>query len=522
MVSTTRKKRVRLLVILLLVTVAAVVAAIIELTTVVRSEMSESLMKRTADQAEMAFHDQLDRLFNPLESHLAVVERWGERGSLNLEDHEALNDRFIPMLEQFPWSTSMMIATDAGTEYMLLREDSTWVTRAIDPEKSPGKAHWHRWSPDGVLLEDWRGETDYDPRQRPWYVAATQGRDVDERGISWTAPYRFFTTGQVGVTLAKQWKAAGGNAAIHVAAVDVPLEAILEFTGQLVNAHDGYSFILNREQKVVGEGGAANENAVRTATQLELDILAGWRHSGLAVEIPFHVVARGARWWADFRSVSSEPALLWLAVAVPESSFIGEVRSRLHQSVLVVLGILLIGVIVTILATSARRESGEAGLDLADEDVLLELIAGGEGDRLEFKSTLRWNINADKPGKEVEISWLKTVVAYLNTDGGVLLVGVNDDGEVIGLDTDKFANDDKFMLHYNNLFKDHVGMEFASHVSSRIVPIAGQKVFVIQCEQASDPVYLRHGKEEKYYVRMGPSSRALTTSQVVDHVSKRK
>ena len=43
---------------------------------------------------------------------------------------------------------------------------------------------------------------------------------------------------------------------------------------------------------------------------------------------------------------------------------------------------------------------------------------------MEFKSTLRWNLFSDKTDKAIENSCLKTVAGYLNSDGGVLLVGV--------------------------------------------------------------------------------------------------
>jgi len=209
-------------------------------------------------------------------------------------------------------------------------------------------------------------------------------------------------------------------------------------------------------------------------------------------------------------------------VAVPELSLAGEVRGRQHQLVLVVLGVLLVGVLLTLLFTYARPQSSGEALDLDDERAILDLIASGEGDRLEFKSTLRWNINTNKPGKEVEMSWLKTVVAYLNTDGGVLLIGVNDEGGVAGIDADNFANEDKFLLHYNNLFKQHIGLEFSEYVRSDIVTVQQKRLFVVQCVPSPEPVYLKQGKEEKYYVRVGPSSRALSTSQVVDHVRRRK
>jgi hypothetical protein len=517
-----RKKRIRILVILVMATVTAVVAGVVELTSVIRDEVGTSLMRRTADQAEMAFRDQLDRLFEPLQRKLAVVERWGERGSLRLDDHAALNDLFVPTMEQLPWTTSMLIATENGVEYMLLREDSTWVTRATDARSRPGRVRWRRWSADGELLDDWQEELDYDPRRRPWYEAAFDSQSVDERGISWTEPYRFFTSKQMGVTLSRRWRTKGENAVNHVSALDVPLAAILGFTDELVSARGGYAFVLNREQKVVDAGGAGDAKGARTATQLELDLIAGWRTTGSLTEAPFSVAAAGNKWWADFRAVSDDSAQLWLAVAVPESSFAPELRGRQHLVALIVLGVFVVGVLLTLLGTQARPQSPGEELDLSNEQALLDLIAGGEGDRLEFKSTLRWNVNAGKPGKEVEISWLKTVVAFLNTDGGVLIIGVDDEGSISGIDADNFANDDKFLLHYNNLLKQHIGLEFADHVRGDIVTMGDKKLFVIQCQLAADPVYLTQGKDEKYYVRVGPSSRALSTSQVVDHVKKRR
>jgi len=517
-----KKKRIRILVILTLVTLAAVVTAIVELTSIIRGEVAESLMRSTADQAEMAFRDQLDRLFEPLQRNLAIVERWGERGTFSLDDHDALNDLFVPMMEQLPWTTSMMIATESGVEYMLLREDSTWVTRATDAGGQPGRVHWRRWAADGALLADWQEGLDYDPRLRPWYKAAIDSQAVDERGISWTDPYRFLTTNQIGVTLSRKWRTKGERGVTHVTGIDVPLGAIIEFTSERFAGQGGYSFVINRDQRVVDASGAADAKATRTATQLELDFLNGWREAGSGVDAPFFVSSEENKWWVDFRSVSNDSARLWLAVGVPETSLAKELRGRQHQLALLVLSVLMIGVLLTILGTHAMPEPSGEGLELGDEQALLNLVASGEGDQLEFKSTLRWNVNADKPGKEVEISWLKTVVAFLNADGGVLMIGVNDDGELSGIDADNFANDDKFLLHYNNLFKQHIGLEFTEYVSADLVAVQDKKLFVVQCSPASEPVYLKQSKEEKYYVRIGPSSRALSTSQVVEHVRKRR
>ena len=104
---------------------------------------------------------------------------------------------------------------------------------------------------------------------------------------------------------------------------------------------------------------------------------------------------------------------------------------------------------------------------------LAALVADGENERLEFKSTMRWNLRADKPGKEIELAWLKTVVAYLNTDGGFVVIGVKDDGTVLGLDRDDFRNDDKLRLHFENLIKQHVGLLHAPYVRGEIREVGG-------------------------------------------------
>jgi hypothetical protein len=521
MYKSPRRKKIRNLILLLLLAVAITAAVIVELSSGIRSEIGESMMRRTAGQAEITLRDTLGRLFSPLQAHLAVIKRWGERGALDLGDHRALNDRFIPMMEQFPWATSMMIASETGVEYMLLRTDDTWTSRAADPEGNPGFVTWRSWANEDSLLAERVVEDDYDPRTRPWYTAAIEDRNRDERGICWTAPYQFRSTGEIGVTLAKEWYSPGDSSTVHVAGVDVPLESVLSFTDSLVAARNGYSFLLNRYLKIVADGNDTDTAGERDPTPFEAKALNAWKTAGSPLETPLSMTSGGERWWADFSAVSDDSTGLVIAIAVPETSFREDVRSLQRQVELIIGAILVLGMLLTLVGAQILPSRGRgAGPQLDNEQAVLEQIRHGEGDRLEFKSTLRWNVNAGKPGKEVEMSWLKTVVAYLNTSGGVLMVGVNDDGEVTGIEADRFPNADKFLLHYNNLFKQHIGVEFTRYVRADLVPVGDNHVFVIQCDRSDDPVYLKQGREERFYVRVGPSSRQLSTSEAVDWVRK--
>lgn len=151
-----------------------------------------------------------------------------------------------------------------------------------------------------------------------------------------------------------------------------------------------------------------------------------------------------------------------------------------------------------------------------------KLIDGGENDRVEFKSTIRWNLRKNCIDKAMEIAWMKTVVAFLNTDGGVLLIGVDDDGNILGTDADQFVNEDKLLLHVNNLIKQHIGLEHANNIRFNLLGVDGKSILPIECRGTLEPVYLRINNAEDFYVRIGPGSRKLSTSEVVAYVSDRR
>lgn len=87
-----------------------------------------------------------------------------------------------------------------------------------------------------------------------------------------------------------------------------------------------------------------------------------------------------------------------------------------------------------------------------------ELIKAGESKTLEFKSTLRWSLKEDRQDdKGVTHAVLKTIAAFLNTEGGDLLIGVADDGSIVGIERDRLESDDKFMRHLAQVVRNGLG-----------------------------------------------------------------
>jgi hypothetical protein len=153
------------------------------------------------------------------------------------------------------------------------------------------------------------------------------------------------------------------------------------------------------------------------------------------------------------------------------------------------------------------------------ERELSTLIREGEGDSIEFKSTLRWDIRAGKTNPAMERSCLKTISAFLNSKGGCLLIGVSDDGSILGIQTDKFANEDKFLLHLWTLIRICLGRDFSPYIRTRLEKVEESTVCLVYCQPSNRPVFLcQPGFAEEMYIRVGPSSNALDISEALKYI----
>lgn len=155
------------------------------------------------------------------------------------------------------------------------------------------------------------------------------------------------------------------------------------------------------------------------------------------------------------------------------------------------------------------------------EGEILELIKKGESEKLEFKSTFRTNLHTNEIDRKIEFSVLKTIIAFMNSNGGTLLIGVNDSGEIIGTEKDKFESKDNYSLHLTNVIKTKIGKKFFQLVNFRFIEIENKHVLILDCEKSKVPVFIRSPTdEEEFYIRTGPSSVQIKGSELVEYIEK--
>ena len=161
---------------------------------------------------------------------------------------------------------------------------------------------------------------------------------------------------------------------------------------------------------------------------------------------------------------------------------------------------------------------------LQERKSIPELPASGESDTVEFKSSARWNLHAGKETPEIKDAITKTVAAFLNTDGGTLLIGVNDDAEVVGLENDTQLVKGKDLDGFENwLMGAHLqsalGKAAAAHVKVSWGHLDGGDVCRLDVHSSPVPVYAKTSSAPKvFYVRLGNSTHEYDIEEAVEYI----
>jgi type I restriction enzyme R subunit len=155
-----------------------------------------------------------------------------------------------------------------------------------------------------------------------------------------------------------------------------------------------------------------------------------------------------------------------------------------------------------------------------------ELLLRKEDKYFERKSSLRWDVEENAKSTLVESASIKTVASFLNSEfGGTLLIGVADDGAIVGLEQDHATlrtqgkdDSDLFLLHLNQLIENAVSLAAAANVTTTVHRVDGHDVCRVHVEPSGHPVEAevavvdkqgQFAKVRRFYVRLNNGTRAI-------------
>lgn len=178
-----------------------------------------------------------------------------------------------------------------------------------------------------------------------------------------------------------------------------------------------------------------------------------------------------------------------------------------------------------------RAELAQMVNDFLDEVVreggrhsdITGLVSEGEGPTVEFKQTARFNLRTGSQDKTLEGVVAKTVAGFMNASGGTLVIGVDDDGNPVGMDRDLGTlakpNLDGYQLFLRNLLNAAVGADLCARIGIEFPAVDGTQVCALRVPAAARAVWISSGNDKTFYVRSGNCTQPLNSEQAHRYIT---
>jgi hypothetical protein len=157
---------------------------------------------------------------------------------------------------------------------------------------------------------------------------------------------------------------------------------------------------------------------------------------------------------------------------------------------------------------------------------LAEARKRGEGQYIEFKRSLLWDRERGYEDENLKTKILRAIVSFLNSGGGALFIGIDDDGKPWGLADDLKrcdGSEDKFHQRLRNMIINSIGAEFSQHIMTDIwddPDFSGYRVCFVGVEAARQAAFLKSGSHSYFYIRSGPETLELDMQRAYRHIRK--
>tara|TARA_Y100000588_G_scaffold385176_1_gene477910 strand:+ start:152 stop:568 length:417 start_codon:yes stop_codon:yes gene_type:complete len=133
-------------------------------------------------------------------------------------------------------------------------------------------------------------------------------------------------------------------------------------------------------------------------------------------------------------------------------------------------------------------------------------------------------MHTGKNDRNIELASLKSIVGFLNAQGGNLLIGVNDSGEILGIEQDGFLNSDKtldkdkYQLHLSHLIRSHINASVTARIKMDFHKFENRHILQVNCPDDTEDDYYLDGD---FYLRMAAQTIKLEGRELVNHISSK-
>ncbi len=484
-----------------------------------QSIFTEQLIYSATEQTEK----EISNYLNPISKQLADIKNNRIANSFDYKSESGLNNYFIQILSSTPKISSVKYFDEDGRQYLIYKDKNTFVS-AFRIEKTFNKEIiWKRWKNNSTMVGQWKQVVEYDPVRQNWIKYFKKDARTDSifwfnlRGMS------DFAIGKIdAVTFGK----SDSTKKTFGIAIGVKANNLISSIPEIKLYSNPKIFLLNHNSHIlpiIANNDAASREIDRAFTRENIQdsviiaFLDNWTELG-SDSVSFALNINEEKWWAQVDPINMHLSKLQLGVIITEADLI---FAYLFNTYLIVGLLFAILVLITIIFIRKKRKTTAISTNRLSVEELQHFLDEGETERFELKSSLRWDYREEKVNKKLEEVIVKSISAFNNAEGGYLVIGIDDDNNILGLQNDystlKKQNADYFELHLRNLINTTFTVRYAARklVISFLI-IDEKDICIIKIAKGEYPLFLKttdkNGtKIEKFYIRSGNSSQQITT-----------
>ena len=504
-----------------------------------RDAFSENLIISLSKNLEK----EITAYFEPLRSEFSGIREKYDYFTGEQMHEDTLASFLIPVIAGKPAIGSILLYNEGGYLFNIYRDKNTYVTSLEKENEDQAGIFWSRRKTDNSISSSWTEVLLGREASRKVSRNILDEIASDDESVLWTGIYFSRQLKEPVITAAVDWK-SGIDSSTFICSIEMPVRLIIRHL-QSFNKFKGRRIFLAMESGQMIDIPSQVPDSIQTFEEqyqdgltnliqdsILLSFIDSWVQLGGEVDMTYHQELNHCNWWIHIRNFPSFDRIAAIGLAMPEGSLkMGLIRN--YSTVIIAILFLLLSILLYLIASARRRRADPAvDIDGKQKTDWQALIYEGENQFREFKSALRMDMNQGAVNPKLEDVIVKSIAAFSNGEGGLLLIGVGDDGSIIGIENDfsslKKQDSDYFEIHLRNLLKKHFGIPFiTTSISIEFPLLEGKEICAITIRKGEEPVYMttvdKNGnKTERFYVRSGNSSQEIQyLREITEYIGKR-
>ncbi len=440
----------------------------------------------------------------------------------------SLDEKIDFLLEELNGNATingMMILDHSGRFSTMIKDQNTFLF-ASDSSSKIDNVIWYRVDKESKILNSWTMALGMELNM---LSNKNKGfhNSIQLNTPLWSSSYRLFGSlnNNIANHISWNWRNTGE---LITCIVTLNEESFINRAHILYNKVY-QSFLYNSNDRKISLHHTVNGDTINGKLDAYNTAAKSWEVTGKSIPGTFSFNYQNDLWWGQAVQVPAE-GIHGLVISMSQKAlFYSSIIDHLLE-LIIFLALLFFTLYLLFRSLRKKPQSlSDFTKSQTNDQHASELIKLGETSQLEFKSSFRYDYKQQVVNKDLESVIAKSIAAFSNASGGVLLIGVDDEGQILGLENDINTLKRKDIDFFENTLRTFLNKTFSvSFVTQNLkmkFPVVNEKAICrIDIIIGNEPVFVEINKKgtksERFYLRSGNTSQEIISLREINDYIK--